>query len=398
MHSVRAKKPIVSPAIIMSILLLTAVAAPLHLNKVSAIAPYLMETLKIGETQLSLLISVLPLTGIALALPGGMLIRKFGPWQCVLAALVLLLAGSVAGALTTSFALLVLSRVVEGAGMALVAIAGPSIVSVAANPKSRGLAMGLFACYMGIGQVITYNLAPRVLVLGGWQSVWWLASAYTMLFLMIWLILMARLESKKNSTEQKPMTLSSPSGSVMASKTIWLLSAAIGLYVISYVSIQTFLPTYLVKNRGMALADAASLTSICCLAAIVSSLLSGLLSDRTGSRRVLGAASMVISAASFALIPFIPTQWFLPYVVILGIVPPVLPVCAFAAASEAAGSPEQSGSAMGILILGQNIGLALGPLLLGGVAEALGWTTAFLITVPVAFASGAVMLVNTKVR
>ncbi len=397
MHSVRAKKPIVSPAIIMSILLLTAVAAPLHLNKVSAIAPYLMETLKIGETQLSLLISVLPLTGIALALPGGMLIRKFGPWWCVLAALVLLLAGSVAGALTTSFSLLVLSRVVEGAGMALVAIAGPSIVSVAANPKSRGLAMGLFACYMGIGQVITYNLAPRVLVLGGWQSVWWLASAYTILFLMIWLILMARLERKK-SIEQNPVGMASPSGSVMASKTLWLLSASIGLYVISYVSIQTFLPTYLAKNRGMALADAASLTSICCLAAIVSSLLSGLLSDRTGSRRVLGAASMVISAASFALIPFIPTQWFLPYAVILGLIPPVLPVCAFAAASDAAGSPEQSGSAMGILILGQNIGLALGPLLLGGVAEALGWTTAFLITVPVALASGALMFANNKVR
>ena len=397
MHSVRAKKPIVSPAIIMSILLLTAVAAPLHLNKVSAIAPYLMETLKIGETQLSLLISVLPLTGIALALPGGMLIRKFGPWWCVLAALVLLLAGSVAGALTTSFALLVLSRVVEGAGMALVAIAGPSIVSVAANPKSRGLAMGLFACYMGIGQVITYNLAPRVLVLGGWQSVWWLASAYTILFLMIWLILMARLERKK-SIEQNPVGMASASGSVMASKTLWLLSASIGLYVISYVSIQTFLPTYLAKNRGMALADAASLTSICCLAAIVSSLLAGFLSDRTGSRRVLGAASMVISAASFTLIPFIPTQWFLPYAVILGLIPPVLPVCAFAAASDAAGSPEQSGSAMGILILGQNIGLALGPLLLGGVAESLGWTTAFLITVPVALASGALMFANNKVR
>lgn len=388
-----------SPAAILILLLLAAVASPLHLNKVSPIAPFLMDTFGIGETQLGLLISVLPLTGIALALPGGMLIRKFGPWRCMLAALIALLVGSVAGALTGSFAMLVMSRIVEGIGMALIAVAGPSIIGETSSSKSRGFAMGLFASYMGIGQVIAFNLAPRVLHLGGWQPVWWFSSAYTVVFLFVWLALMLRVGASAKPPATGPAAKSAEQApSIFKSKAIWLLAAAVGLYIVSYVSIQTFLPTYLAEVRGMALADAASLVSICCLMGTVSSLIAGSLSDRTGSRRVLGAASMAIGAVLFAAIPFVPTGWFLPFVVVLGMIPPVLPVCVFAAASEALDSPEQGGMAMGIVTLGQNIGMAVGPLLFGAVTEAFGWNASLLMTVPIALGSGMVMLMNRKVR
>lgn len=79
MTDISQEKRSVPTALLLAVLLLTAVAAPISMNKVSPIAPALMQTFGIGESQIGLLISSLPLTGIALALPGGMLVRRFGP-------------------------------------------------------------------------------------------------------------------------------------------------------------------------------------------------------------------------------------------------------------------------------------------------------------------------------
>lgn len=71
MNGIYENKGQVSQVIIFIILVLTAVSAPLSLNKVSPIANNLMEYFEIGETQLGMLISVFSLTGIVLALPDG---------------------------------------------------------------------------------------------------------------------------------------------------------------------------------------------------------------------------------------------------------------------------------------------------------------------------------------
>ncbi|HBM80679.1 MAG TPA: hypothetical protein DD426_07570 [Clostridiaceae bacterium] len=163
----KSKTPMV---LVLIILLLTAVAAPLNLNKVSPIAPELMQYFKIGETQLGMLISVFSLTGIILALPGGLLIHKFGPWKCILVSLLSLLIGSIIGTYSDSFALLLISRIIEGMGMALIAVAGPSIISTTVNPGRRGIAMGLICMGQNIGFVVGPTLFGAIVQEYSWNA------------------------------------------------------------------------------------------------------------------------------------------------------------------------------------------------------------------------------------
>ncbi|MDI6617094.1 MAG: MFS transporter [Clostridiales bacterium] len=393
----KSKTPMV---LVLIILLLTAVAAPLNLNKVSPIAPELMQYFKIGETQLGMLISVFSLTGIILALPGGLLIHKFGPWKCILVSLLSLLIGSIIGTYSDSFALLLISRIIEGMGMALIAVAGPSIISTTVNPGRRGIAMGFFSSYIGIGQVLTYNLAPQIIISKGWRGVWRFSTLYTAIFAVIWILLMFKINAF--SQKQSPMPISDTQNiyafSVLKNRSLWYLFISMGLYVISYAIIQMFLPIYLSDRRSIEMAYASSLVSITCFLGTISSLIAGIISDKLGSRRVLGGVCLIVSASLFALIPFIPTSSFILLIIILGFIPPILPVCAFAAATEVIDNISKSGIAMGLICMGQNIGFVVGPTLFGAIVQEYSWNAAFFFTVPVAVTGGLFMLLNKKVR
>lgn len=390
-----------SPWAMLIILVFTAVAAPVSLNKISPIAPVLTDYFKIGETQLGMLISVFSFTGIILALPGGLLIRRFGPWKCVLAALLALLSGSLLGIYSGSFELLLISRVVEGIGMTLIAMAGPAIIGATVQPSRRGIAMGLFSAYMGIGQVLTYNLAPRIADLDGWQGVWWFSNGYIILFAVVWIILMIRVKAftlKPGAASPVPEEGGRSGLSVLRNRSLWYLALSMCFYIISYVSIQMFLPSYLSEDRGIDMAAASSMVSVMCLAGTVCSLIAGAVSDRLGSRRILGGLSLIVSGGLFALIPFFPTSAYMVLIVILGFIPPILPVCAFAAASEVIDDPSQGGIAMGLINMGQNIGLAAGPIIFGAFTQGIGWNAAFFFSIPVSIAGGLAMLANRKVK
>lgn len=389
-----------STGFILGILLLTAVAAPLSLNKVSPIAPTLMKYLNIGETQLGLLISVFSFTGIILALPGGMIIQKLGTWKSFLLALLALLIGSLAGTFSDSFTMLLVSRIVEGVGMALIAIAGPSIVASVAHPKRRGVAMGLFTAYMGIGQVLAFNIAPRIVTDNGWQPAWWLSTLYTALFTGVWVFLMLRMGafSKSTAATSGAVTETASFRSVIKNKSLWYLFLSMSFYVISYVSVQTFLPSYLSAQRGMTMADASSLVSICCFVATIFSLIAGIVSDKLGSRRVFGGICLIVCGALIAFIPFVPTSVYIVLIILLGIIPPVLAVCVYAAVPEVTDNPSHNGMAMGLISMSQNIGLFIGPVLFGAVTQALGRDAAFFILIPFSVIGGLIMLLNRKVR
>ncbi len=56
----------------------------------------------------------------------------------------------------------------------------------------------------------------------------------------------------------------------------------------------------------------------------------------------------------------------------------LVPINMLAAAVQAAGDERPSGAAMVVVILGQNAGMLLGPMIFGGLVQAAGWPVAFL--------------------
>ncbi len=71
------------------------------------------------------------------------------------------------------------------------------------------------------------------------------------------------------------------------------------------------------------------------------------------------------------------------FLVVTGLALGLIPTNIFSAAVEAAGDERLGGLAMAVIMVGQNAGMLIGPVIFGALAEGPGW--------PVAFASLGVM-------
>src|SRR3982074_359781 len=91
-------------------------------QSVAAVAPLLGTAFGVSIADIGVLIGLYFAPGIALALPGGAIGRKFGDKATVLGALALMLAGSLAMALATSWSVQIGGRLVAGAGGVIVSV------------------------------------------------------------------------------------------------------------------------------------------------------------------------------------------------------------------------------------------------------------------------------------
>jgi DHA1 family inner membrane transport protein len=91
-------------------------------------------------------------------------------------------------------------------------------------------------------------------------------------------------------------------------------------------------------------------------------------------------------AAAIVLLPLLgalSVPGMIALMVFNGLVPRIIPTDIFAGAVESAWDERQGGAAMAVIMVGQNAGMLLGPVIYGTLVESAGW--------PAAFASLAVM-------
>ena len=80
---------------ILAVLFLARTSMGFQFQSIASISPFLIDELAIDYTMLDTLIGLYNLPGIVLALPGGMLGRRFGDRQVVLAGLAMMALGGV---------------------------------------------------------------------------------------------------------------------------------------------------------------------------------------------------------------------------------------------------------------------------------------------------------------
>ncbi len=88
--------------------------------------------------------------------------------------------------------------------------------------------------------------------------------------------------------------------------------------------------------------------------------------------------------AAIIVLPFYLTgTGIIVYMVIQGLLIGGIPTATFAAAPEVMKDPRLAGIAMAVLMLGQNIGMVIGPLLFGSLVSVIGWTATGFSLIPV---------------
>ncbi len=384
-----AQKPLTKPTVqvlpyawvILAVVYLASVAAPLNQFKVPPIMPVLMQELGIDLAQAGSLMSVIALVGLILALPAGILVQRFGPKASGLVALAFMVAGAALGATASSYSSLMASRVVEGAGIGLMGVIAPATIAMWFPLVRQGVPMGIWATWVPVGSVLMYNLAPALAAARGWQAVWWLGAGFARATMLLYALLMRRPPEAEAAAGQGRPSLDLRAA--LANRDIWLLALAFACFNLALISLATFYPTFLVEERGYPLNQAAFVASIATMVVLFSAPLAGVVSDRIGSRRLVVALPF-LALAVLMLFPFRVSGWQITAVMVVqGLAAGAIATATFAAAPEVMRKPQWAGLGLAVILIGQNLGQLVGPVVVGELISSVGWVAAGYALIPV---------------
>jgi MFS family permease len=375
--------------VILAVVYFASVVSPFNQFKIPPLMPVLLETFQIDLTQAGLLMSIIAMIGLVLALPTGIILQRLSPKAALLIALGLMTVGAGMGALSESFVMLLGSRVVEALGMGLMGVTAPATIAMWFPPDRQGTPMGIWATWVPIGSVAVYNLSPVMTSSLGWQSVWWIGTGFAVVMIVICGFL---IKQPPTQGQVNPQVSAAPNvRQALANRNIWLLALAFACMNLTMISLGTYYPTFLNEVRGYPLGQAAFLASITTLVVLFSAPAAGWLSDRIDSRRLVFTMPFLVIAVSF-LFPFHVTGWqIVALLVTQGLIVGAIPTATFAAAAEVMRKPEWAGLGLAVVLIGQNVGQLLGPILFGEIIKSLGWAMAGYLMIPfclVGFISG----------
>jgi MFS family permease len=384
---------------VLLIIVLFSVAAPLAQFKVPPVMPILMHAFSLSAGRAGLLMSIFALTGLFLALPGGFIFQRLGFRATGMIAILAVIVGAALGALSTSIGMLLTSRFIEGIGLSLTTIVAPAVIAMRFTPETRGKAMGIWCASVPLGWLLAFSSAPWLSGRWDWPGVWWFCFFYAFLGALLY-YLFVRPIPEAAAVETGQTEHEKPSvrdlAQALRNRDLWLISFLFCCFNIIFIAFMTWFPTYSHAVRGLSLSQADLLMSVMTVLLLVSGPFGGWLSDRLGSRKIICVVPMLLLMLLFPLASVVTDGSRLAIIVIVGLIGAFVPTGVFSVGPEVVGDERLHGMAMAMILLGQNAGMLLGPLVFGWIVDITGgWQVAFWSLLPVG-AAGA--LAGWKVR
>jgi MFS family permease len=281
---------------ILAVLFVVRLSMAFQFQSVGAVAPLLGHDFGVGLADIGILIGLYFTPGVALALPGGAIGQRFGDKSTVLAALVLMLVGGLAMALSNSWTVQIAGRLVAGAGGVLLNVQMTKMVADWFAGKEIATAMAIFVNSWPAGVALSLLALPSIGTAYGVSAVYLAVAA----LIGLGLVLLAVGYSSPATSVTVAAISARPDRNaavaVIAAGLIW------GLYNVGFAVIFSFGPSMLVE-RGWSIAGAGSAISIVLWLAVVSVPLGGLLSDRTGRPELILTAGCIVFAVLMVALP-----------------------------------------------------------------------------------------------
>ncbi len=341
---------------ILAMVYLALLAFALVFQSIPPVLGLIIKELRITHAQAGLLMGLLALPGIFLAIPSGLLSDYYGAKRVGAISLVLMVIGTALSGTAREFLTLAVGRLVAGIGALTLAVVGPQILSQWFYKKEVGLAMGFLNTAMPLGTVVAFNFFGRLGSTMDWRIPILLTTALSLVALFVFLMVF---KSAPGTEDRRSSFFMSP---FKAGAKIWLVGIAWMWFNAGVIAFLTFAPDYFV-SRGYELASAGFLTSILMLVALFLNPIIGYTSHRIGSKELFIAAggisiAGIVLSISFSGLPV------LPLMMLLGIAAAFVPAPIFSLPSDIL-PPEKLGMGFGIITTLLNVGILLGPYLVG---------------------------------
>jgi MFS family permease len=304
---------------VLILLFVVRLSMAFQFQSVASMSPALMKQYGVGLGDIGFLISLYLAPGLAFALPGGEIGRRFGDKRVVLFGLILMIAGGLAMAFAPSWGWQIAGRIVAGIGGVLLNVLMSKMVTDWFAGKEIATAMAIFVNSWPAGIALCLFVLPALAAAQGITSALLLTAA----FCVLGFVLLATLYRSPAQTEPgaaaAPASRSAPASwphpplirAVVSAGFIWgLFNAAVGM-------VFGFGITMLVE-RGWSLAAAGSATSLVLWLVSASVPIGGFLADRTGKPIAIMLTGFALFA--IALLTAARTDAVIPAFVALGLV------------------------------------------------------------------------------
>ena len=383
-----------SPWLILVVMLISMVSGAICMNKVAPVLSNIVADLSISSGTLSgLLMSIFTFTGIILSIPMGVLTTKYGTFKTGLFSLLAIIAGSVLGAVSTGYSLLLVSRLIEGLGLMFLGAIGPAAVAGAFAGANGGTAMGLLMCYMSFGQIIALNVAPMMAEAGSWRNFWWVSAVFGAVALVLWVILIRDMDGESTAETAENENAGAALTDVLANKSVWFVCITFLAFMIVHMGVFNYLPTYFTEVGGVSATTAGSLTSVASLIGIPVGIVGGMIADKCGSIKIPLGITMVLLAVIVGVLPMFNSSSYLVFIVLYGIASMAEAGLSFTAVTKVV-KANQSAVASATLNTAQWLGAFLSTMVFGTLLDNFGWNKSFYIMVPLALIGAAAAFFN----
>lgn len=379
MSNAKAAKKQLNPYVYVVIMILFFMCWGNCQYKIQPVLTYLMENMGIGTDKAGILTSSVNLLGIFITIPLGVVMNKLGPRKIGILGTVLVLAGSLLGTFfTNSFPVMLVSQMVCGAGGAAISIACPYVIACLFEPAMRGKANGAYIMAGTLSQLFMYNIVPRIVTPTNLAPAWWLTNVWCVVMLIVWLITITdEVAPPAGDAGGKSAGLVAQLKALGDPKVLRFFLG--GMFMMaSAVAVLSMSPAFLVADKGMEVAEAASLVSGSALVGAICSLVGGWLSDTLGTRKWLFVFCFVWMAVSRIMIAFLPAGMLLNITIWLQGIPSITMGLLYTGASDVV-EKEKYAICVSAIGTGTKIGSLFGASIFGIIAATtLGYAGAYI--------------------
>ena len=326
----------------------------------------LINTFHISHTQAGALMSLYSLPAIFLALPGGILVDRYGARTVGSAGLLTTALGTAIVAIGGNYWVLGLGRLMAGVGAAVSAMVMPKVITSWFRERELGLSMGVFNMAMPLGTILSLNFMGIIAFWFGWQAPIGISFAIGVVGLFLFLVLYRKRNDARQVMAEPPKVLTALKESGWA---IWWVGTVWALFGAAMISYFTYAPDYFV-SQGEDIAKAGLLASYPMWGSIILAPIVGMLIDRIGRKWLFISVGCAGIAILLYLMPGF-TNYAAVFTIILGVFVAIPPAAVFSLAGELL--PERvAGLGFGIMSACHNGGILLGPLITGSLRDATG--------------------------
>ncbi|MCS7314177.1 MAG: MFS transporter [Bryobacterales bacterium] len=349
---------------------------------ISVAAPFLMKDTGLTPAGMGLLLSAFFWAYSFLQVPAGWLVDRLGVRRAYAAGFAFWSLASAATAYATNLLSLIVVRVMLGVGQAVAFPASARAVANWFQPRERGSVTAAYLTGVRLGQALVSAVGGLFLASRGWKAFFLWTGLLPMIWLLPWWRLLGRVESRAAGEPTGP-----PAPRLSLVRSIGLLRQRtvlgifLGFFAYDYVwfLFVTWLPGYLVVERGFGPKEMGFYSSVPYLGMSVVIVLAGLAGDwliRRGLPETAVRKTFIVAGLGIACL-VAPAGLVEDKMLAVWLL--TLSICALGLASPNTWTLTQAmcersivGTVSGIQNFGGNVGGILAPAVTGYIAQATG--------------------------